>query len=96
MLGVFIIRLSYTAFKPILHKLCQGAMTSVVAKRVGAFLGHVIDSLTGPVTVAAALVFPAEYVNNLKMKHEIQLAVDRVLERERSQRDAVTIMRNGS
>lgn len=72
-------------------------MTSVVAKRVGAFLGHVIDSLTGPMTVAAALVFPAEYVNNLKMKHEIKLAVDRVLEREReqvfeSQRDAVTVM----
>lgn len=60
-------------------------MTLIVAKRVGTFLGRVIDSLTAPMTTAAAAVFSVEYVTNLKMKHEIQLAVYRVLEREREE-----------
>ncbi|KAL8102019.1 hypothetical protein AgCh_033792 [Apium graveolens] len=57
-------------------------MALIVAKRVGAFLGRVIDSLTAPAAISAAAVFPVEYVTNLKRKHEIRLAVGRVLERE--------------
>lgn len=63
----------------------EGIMKSRGAKRAGRSLVSWIDSLTIPLFVAAAVVFPAEYVQKIKTKREIEKALERVLESERAE-----------
>lgn len=56
-----------------------------VVKRLGSFFVDFIDGVTLPLALAAAVVYPVEYVENSKTRRDIRQALKNVLEREHEQ-----------